>query len=77
MRGQDKKQFPKNVTGLNDCLQMDGKGQLGGSVVEKLLSAQVVTLGSWDVGSHIGLPTGGLHLPLCLCLSLSVSLMNK
>ena len=52
------------------------KGLLGGSVVEHLPLAQVVTLGSWEE-THIRLPAGSLFLLLPVSLPLSVSLMNK
>ena len=48
------------------------EGDLGGSVVEHLPSAQVVILGSWDPG--LGrLPTGSLVLPLSMSLPLCVA----
>ena len=50
------------------------KGHLGGSVVERLCLAQVVTLGSWDE-VHIRRPARNLPLPLSA--RVSASLMNK
>ena len=49
-------------------------GHLGGSVVERLLSAQVTILGSWDQVPHQTLPGEPpspmpMSLPLSLCLS--------
>ena len=52
------------------------EGRLGGSVVEHLPLAQVMTPGS-RIESRIGLPAGSLLLPLPGSLPLSVSLMNK
>ena len=51
-------------------------GRLGGSVVERLPSAQGVTLESPDRVPHQA-PAGSLLLPLPVFLPLSVSLMNK
>ena len=50
-------------------------GHLGGSVVEQLPSAQVVTLGSWDQVLHQS--CFSLCLGLCLSLCVCVSLMDK
>ena len=47
----------------------------GGSVVEHLLLAQVVTLGSWDPVTQVS--AGSLLLPLPMSLPPSVSLVNK
>ena len=51
-------------------------GHLGGSVVERLPSAQGVILGA-RIEPHITLPAWTLLLPLPVSLPLSVSLMNK
>ena len=52
-------------------------GRLDGSVVERLPSAQGMILGP-GIESRVELPAGSLLLPLlCLCLSLSVSHVNK
>ena len=48
----------------------------GGSGVERLPSAQGVTLGP-GIESHVRLLTGSLRLPLPVSLLLSESLMNK
>ena len=47
---------------------------LGGSVVERLPSAQGMIPGSWD---RVLLSAGSLLLPLPASLPLSLSLMNK
>ena len=53
------------------------RGHLRGSVVERLPSAQVVILGSWDQVSHQA-PHGDPASPsACVSVFLSVSLMNK
>ena len=59
--------------------KIQSMGHLGGLVVERLPSAQVMIPGSWDRGIRIRLPVGSLLLPLprYLPLSLSVSFMNK
>ena len=51
-------------------------GNLGGSVVEHLSSAQVMILGP-GIESHIGLPTGSLLLPLPMSLPLSVGVSHE
>ena len=51
-------------------------GNLGGSVVEHLPSAQVVIPGSSDE-SRIGLPSRSLLLPLLLSLPLSVCVSHE
>ena len=48
-------------------------GRPGGSVVERLPSAQGVTPGSSPTSG----PLQGACFSFCLCLPLSVSLMNK
>ena len=60
---------------LRRGFKTDG-GRLGGSVVERLPLAQVVTQ-SPGIKSHIGLPVGHLLLLLLVSASLSVSLMVK
>ena len=49
------------------------QGRLGGSKVERLPLAQVVTPGSWDRVPCIGLPVGILLLPVLVSASFSVS----
>ena len=59
-------------------LKIQDQGQLGGSVVERLPWAQGVIPGSWDRVLHQASCGGAcFSLFLCLCISLSVSLMNK
>ena len=48
-------------------------GHLGGSVVERLPSAQAMILGSWDQVPHLA-PSGSLLLPLPMSLPFSVCL---
>ena len=52
-------------------------GPLGGSAGESLPSAQGVTLGSWDRVPHWAPCMEPASPSACLCLFLSVSLMNK
>ena len=57
-------------------------GCLDGSVIERLPSAQVVILGSWDRVPHRApcmepaLPSACVSASLSLCLSLSLSLKD-
>ena len=60
------------------CMNTKGKeGDLGGSVVEHLPSAQGVTLGSWDQVLHWVPHREPASPSACISASLPVSLMNK
>ena len=52
-------------------------GCLGGSVVERLPSAQVVILGYWDQVPYWAPQREPASPSACVSASLSVSLMNK
>ena len=59
------------------CLNMKStQGHLGGSVVQRLHSAQGISPGL-GIKSHTMLPPRSLLLPLPVSLPLSMSLMNK
>ena len=63
----------KSIKFLSKLLNV---GHLGGSVVERLLSTQVVIQGP-GIESHVRFPAWSLLLPLPVSLPLSLSLMNK
>ena len=62
-------------TSLLACLLKPTNRASGGSVIERLPSAQVMILGP-GIEFHMGLPQGA-YFSLCLCLCLSLGLMNK
>ena len=58
------------------CLNREG-GCLGGLVVERLPSAQVMILGSWDQVLHQALHEEPASPSAYVSASFSVSIMNK